>query len=368
MDSVPEGGPIMQYGDAIFDMTDLSFNMNNGYFEGIVRGCRAGILKHADYMNLVQCENLDDMKLHLATTDYGNFLQNEPSPLAVSVIDDKLKAKMVQEFNHIRAQSVEPLSTFLDFITYGYMIDNIVLMITGTLHGRETHELLRKCHPLGMMQEMPAVSIAATSADLYRMVIVETPLAPFFADSVSEHDLDDQDIEVVRNKVYKCYLEAFYAFCEGLGGSTAEAMCDILAFEADRRCFNIKINSFDQQSIESDVVAKLFPTCGLLYPDGLRMLAVANDYADVQRVADYYPKYKSFFDAVGGGASEQTLDDKFFQYEVHLNKMSFERQMHYGIFYSLIKLKEQEARNIVWISECIAQRNKSKIDNYIPIF
>ncbi len=58
------------------------------------------------------------MKIHLQTTDYGNFLANEPSPLAVSVIEDRLRDKMVAEFRHVRAQCVEPLSTFLDFITY----------------------------------------------------------------------------------------------------------------------------------------------------------------------------------------------------------------------------------------------------------
>ena len=58
-----------------------------------------------------------DLKLHLQSTDYGNFLANEASPLAVSVIDDKLKEKMVVEFQHIRNQAVPPLSTFLDYIT-----------------------------------------------------------------------------------------------------------------------------------------------------------------------------------------------------------------------------------------------------------
>ena len=61
---------------------------------------------------------LADMKLHLQTTDYGNFLQNETSPLAVTVIDERLKEKLVSEFMHIRKQCVEPLATFLDFITW----------------------------------------------------------------------------------------------------------------------------------------------------------------------------------------------------------------------------------------------------------
>jgi vacuolar-type H+-ATPase subunit C/Vma6 len=29
------------------------------------------------------------------------------------------------------------------------MIDNVILLLTGTLHERDTRELLDKCHPLG---------------------------------------------------------------------------------------------------------------------------------------------------------------------------------------------------------------------------
>lgn len=107
------------------------FNVDNGYLEGLVRGFKCGIIKQTDYLNLVQCETLDDLKLHLQSTDYGGFLANEASPLSVSVIEDKLREKVVSEFQHIRNHAVEPLSTFLDFILQSYMIDNIILLITG---------------------------------------------------------------------------------------------------------------------------------------------------------------------------------------------------------------------------------------------
>ena len=51
-----------------------------------VRGYRSGILRLAEYSNLTQCETLEDLKLHLSSTDYGNFLANEPSPLATTTI------------------------------------------------------------------------------------------------------------------------------------------------------------------------------------------------------------------------------------------------------------------------------------------
>ena len=58
-----------------------------------------------------------DLKLHLQSTDYGGFLQNEAGPLSVSVIDDRLREKMVAEFRHLRNQAVEPLATFMDYVT-----------------------------------------------------------------------------------------------------------------------------------------------------------------------------------------------------------------------------------------------------------
>lgn len=58
-----------------------------------------------------------DLKLHVQSTDYGNFLANEPGNITVQVIDERLKEKLVTEFTHLRNNSLEPLSTFLDYIT-----------------------------------------------------------------------------------------------------------------------------------------------------------------------------------------------------------------------------------------------------------
>ena len=47
----------------------------------------------------------------------------------------------------------------------------------------------------------------------------------------------------------------------------------------------------------------------------------------------------------------------------------FAQQFHYGIFYAYLKLREQEVRNLMWLSECIAQDQKYRIvDGVISIF
>ena len=109
------------------------------------------------------------------------------------------------------------------------MIDNIILLITGTLHHRPITELINKSHPLGSFEQMEAIHVASTPVELYNAVLVDTPLAPFFVDCISEQDLDEMNIEIIRNTLYKVYLESFYEYCQQLGGTTAEVLCGILA-------------------------------------------------------------------------------------------------------------------------------------------
>ncbi len=42
------------------------------------------------------------------------------------------------------------------------------------------------------------------------------------------------NIEIIRNTLYKSYLESFYNFCKNIGGETEEVMCEILAVKIGR--------------------------------------------------------------------------------------------------------------------------------------
>lgn len=146
----------------------------------------------------------------------------------------------------------------------------------------------------------------------------------------------------------------------------------ILSFEADRRTINITINSFNTD-LTKDQRAKLFPAMGRLFPEGNNMLAKADDVDQVRQACENISEYRSFFDGAGAygdghnnGASQ--LEDRFFTTEVHLNKLAFLQQFQYGVFYSYMKLKEQEIRNLTWIAECIAQDARDRMQDFIPIF
>jgi len=281
--------------------------------------------------------------------------------LEPKIIEKKCTEKLATEFFHIRAQASEPLAKFMDYITYAYMIDNICLLIRGTLNNKDAQSLISECHPLGMFESMATLTVANNVSELYHSVIVDTPLAPYFLNCLSEEDLQEIHIEVIRNSLFKEYLEDFYRFSQDLGGVTADVVGEILQFEADRRAINITWNGMDTE-LSKDDREKLYPHFGLLWPEGSSKLAKAESKQMVREICDIYAAYKPFFE------DDLELETAFNIYEVKLNRMSFEQHFHYGVFYSLVKLKEQEIRNIVWISECIRQDMKPKINQYIPIF
>lgn len=272
------------------------------------------------------------------------------------------------------------LSKFMEYLTYGYMIDNVALLITGTLHERDTRELLERCHPLGWFETMPVLCVATNVEELYNTMLIETPLKNYFKGSLSHHDLDELNIEIVRNTLYKNYLEDFYHFVtensELRGTPTSEIMAEALEFEADRRAINITLNSFGTDLRKEDR-NKLYPSFGTLYPEGTFMLGRADDLDGVALAVSANQDYKSYFDSVGmsggaagpgnmsggGGSDGKSLEDMFYQKEMEIAKTAFTRQFTHAVIFSVcshrstsylsicadnvskwVKLREQEIR------------------------
>ncbi|XP_049849669.1 V-type proton ATPase subunit d-like [Schistocerca gregaria] len=343
----------------------LTYAIDSGYPESILYGYKLDLLTETDYSKLIECNVIDDIRVYLQTTSYGDVFDTLTPNLDVSAIKKACTAKLAQEFEYLRCNSVEPLSTFLEYIRMAYMIDNVILLIAGAIRDTNVESLREKCHPLGIFEGMQSLTIEQSLYDLYNLIVIETNLAPYFQKCLSVEDLDELNIEIVRNTIYRAYLEDFHAFCKKLGGTTAELMNELLSFEASRRSINITLNSFNTE-LRRDERAKLYPRLGPLDPEGLRRLELADNFDQVRDALQFYPVYKQLFDEVSSDP-DKTLEDVFFKYEAQLNKLSFMCVANYACFYSYFKLKEQEIRNIVWISECVVQSQKQRIGDYISV-
>ena len=70
------------------------------------------------FNNPTKCSSfVTDLRTQLASTDYGNFLANEPSPISTATIADKALKILVDQFNYLRSNAIAPLDKFLDYIT-----------------------------------------------------------------------------------------------------------------------------------------------------------------------------------------------------------------------------------------------------------
>jgi V-type H+-transporting ATPase subunit d len=329
--------------------------------EGIVRGHKAGLLTSADYAALFQAETLEDVKLNLAGTDYGHHLAaSADARLTPSTIVDAATAKLVADWASMRAAASGDLATFMDLCTHGHMIDNVVLVVSGTLHDRDVQDLLDKAHPLGRFDGLASLAVATSVRDLYTLVLCDTPLEPYFTGAaLSADDLDEMHVEVLRNTLYRAYLDAFAAFCAKLGGATAELMGGLLAFEADRRALNITLNSLGTDLTRDDR-RRLYSSLGALYPHGHAELASADDFEAIRAAMERCPPYRALFTRLGYGEAAAQLDKVLFEEEARRCALTFERQFHYAIFYAYMRLREQEVRNLMWVAECVAQDQKAR--------
>lgn len=117
---------------------------------------------------------------------------------------------------------------------------------------------------------------------------------------------------------------------------------------------------------------KLYPNFGSL-TDLHEELANARDDSKLLSLfeeshQEYYTMLRNVAQSDSENSLKNSLDTQFLKKSVELNKDSFNQQFHYGLFYSYLKLKEQEINNIMWISECIKQKQKERINEYIVIY
>eukprot|EP01006_Ploeotia_vitrea_P062930 TRINITY_DN84655_c0_g1_i1.p1 TRINITY_DN84655_c0_g1~~TRINITY_DN84655_c0_g1_i1.p1 ORF type:complete len:353 (-),score=56.57 TRINITY_DN84655_c0_g1_i1:93-1151(-) len=342
-----------------------TFNVGCGGLEAIVHGLANGLLRQEDYHNITQCDSLEDMKLHLAGTDYGQFLQNEAT-LSSKVITERALDRLVNDFKWLRANAPWPLGEFLDYITYEYMIANVLKLISGARSGKGTLELLQKTHPLGQFEGIGALTAAQNIDDLYDLVLGDSPIGKFFQ-RTDRTDFDEFSMEYIRSLLHKNYLEHFYKFCEEIGGDTWMVMKDLLEFEADRFVVTLTRNTYGVKELQKDERKKLFPEVGQLVTVHEDLANIDDDDALKDKLRPF-PDLYALVQDLSMDDPANSLENKFMEKSVQLHKDSLQRQFHYGSFFSLVKLRELEVNNLMWIAECIIQNHRHRINEYVNIF
>lgn len=76
------------------------------------------------------------------------------------------------------------------------MIDNVVNLIQGALNKKPSEELLSRIDPLGWFPEMRgivSIDISEGYEELYRVLLVDTPVGPYFEAYLTAQAVDHKE-------------------------------------------------------------------------------------------------------------------------------------------------------------------------------
>lgn len=357
-----------------------SWNMEYGFLEARVRGMRSGFITGNEYKQLMQCNTLDEFKLALTDTDYGQFVTTisktaeEKNDAYAKKLYDACKGKFLQEFEYLRMNATGILQTFLDMITYGPMIENFCMLITSVQNQEKPEDLLKtlkKTNPLGRYPHLSSIVAFDKHddllVDLFDTLLVDTPVSKYFWQYfLPEMSNDDSkeggagvlkklsnevNLDIMKNMLLKYLLEDMYSYCKEIGGETWDVMKELLEFEADRVTVSVTINSFGTPLAAPDRLdherKMLYPNFGELHPDGQRILSGFGGKPGITEWASLGNEFKAktvrFADLV------QDKDNFIYamtKAQAKVLAKGFDSQGHFGCFYAYHKLKEIELRNL----------------------
>lgn len=289
-------------------MSIVTFNIQDGYAEALLRSFRKGILSDVNYISLRSCNSIKDVKAAFAGSDYEEFLKefNEEDTTSLKSI---LKRKLSHEIEYMQLVSGPDLQKFIQIIRHRYMIDNIITILEGNKNGSKDDVIKSRMEPLGYLPEIEGLLKMKMQKidEIYEDVLIDTEVGCYFFSflekeiknseskqiSIVQNSLQDLKPEKIKNYLKKLWLENFYLYIQELDPITKDIMMDLLQFEADCQAIQVVYNSlaYDFNSSQEEERKRLIPFFGKLYPTLTNQMVKASSIEMLREALSPFPEY-----------------------------------------------------------------------------
>eukprot|EP00477_Mikrocytos_mackini_P001188 GAHX01001271.1.p1 GENE.GAHX01001271.1~~GAHX01001271.1.p1 ORF type:complete len:437 (-),score=82.47 GAHX01001271.1:82-1350(-) len=385
-------------------MTYLSYD---AYSEAFLKTKSPDFINSTLYSSLVQSANLQDLKICLSESIYGDKLAELVDTVTASNLSNILHSQLTEEFFELKECSSDGLKNFFTFIQKEKMIKNMIYILRSIIKAKKRNSLssaddastvsvdlshsseelvnlkkiLHNCNFLGIFKQIRAVLTIDNKAnleDLYNTILIESPISDYFSrllntleegllfpNIMNAHTsplynlLVNNNIDILETALYKYWIEDFYSFCcNHLNSETKNDMKLILETIANHKNVCLLYNSLETNlSINERNRIKsrkeLFINIGDFEEYGTDRFDDVTEESDLKKSLEDLVEYNKYIQE--SMDKEIDLEEVLEKIEEKKYKLLFWSSSSYAPFYCWVKMKEQEIKNIKFIANCIEQ-------------
>lgn len=319
-------------------------NISNGYLISDIHS-RADHLLDSDFYNLLtQCEALEDLIIKLSQTSYSKFLSK------TSEIDSKKKLKiqlyksLEDELIKIYKISDNDIKLLLDYFYETLRIQEFVLCLAMKIEGN----LVVNEDNIGFFPALNTLKFCNDMTDVYKFCVCNSFLKEYY-EKPEENEFLMVNLQLIHSKLSRNHQKKFYLQIN----NTMNHMRRILEFEGDRQIIELTINTIGQ-----DIDRKLyFSSVNNLSENTIKRLSEVDNVEELTSILS---------DTVYSHILEDPLPN-LQKIEINIHLDSFLIFNDISCIFSYLKLKEQEIKNILLITESMLSKRSEYLEHILVL-
>ncbi|KCZ80508.1 hypothetical protein H312_02108, partial [Anncaliia algerae PRA339] len=325
-----------------------------------------------NYIELTECENIEDICAKLVmkypTLKYlTNYTKTE--------LKEKLYGDLLEEFY---LSKISPsLKIVSDFIREQYFINSFFYLLSCKEFDPELHNSFGNVDAVSYFIELDTLKFCVNMEEVYNYCVKNTFLKDYYNECVFNFNFRENDFSFLNYQFNKLHLKKYFYYQSTIDEENKKQelvkvdrsisfdkkspkennFSTLLKLEGDRLNIGLALSLIDSESKDKK---DIFTEISNIPQHFQQKIIESTTFEEIRNILSKMHHFSKEF-----SSQEISLDIAMKKVELNTFMKSFYLFNDISVYYSYLKLKEQEIQNILYLAESILSDKKERIKEII---